>query len=82
MDADDSPTIIENEKHFWEGEVWHTTTDMGPNAHNISVELDTVLEAPCETHEDIDDALRSYIALTTQFKSEHTDSREEVMDIG
>ncbi|KAK5172966.1 pre-rRNA processing [Saxophila tyrrhenica] len=34
-------------------------------------ELERVLKAPCETHEDIDDALRSFLALTTEHRKDY-----------
>jgi hypothetical protein len=37
-----------------------------------ATELDNVLRTPCETHEHIDDALRSFLTLTTQFKRAST----------
>lgn len=41
----------------------------------LGTELFKIVNTPCETHEDIDDVLRSYLAFTSQFKRrEHTNS--------
>src|ERR1700712_126056 len=34
----------------------------------LAVELEEILAAPCDSHEAIDNSLRSYLAFTTNFK--------------
>ncbi|KAK5007020.1 hypothetical protein LTR28_005772, partial [Elasticomyces elasticus] len=65
MDTDTSHTV-DNEQKFWDGmNVYlsmpkYTLLIMFP-------ELDGIVSARCETHELIDDALRSYLAFTSTY---------------
>lgn len=67
MDADAS-FAIETAEQFWKGSVSKQINMWFFDHVNRILELDKVFEAPCETHEHIDDALRSFLSLTTQFK--------------
>jgi len=40
--------------------------------------LDKIVASPCDTHEAIDDALRSYLAFTTTFKHEYLSSEYDI----
>lgn len=48
--------------------VRHRTTRTSWAIADGSVELFKIVNAPCESHDEIDDVLRSYLAFTTQFK--------------
>lgn len=43
-----------------------------------SSELGDIVHANCVTHEDIDDALRSYLAFTTEYKPDYLQSEYDI----
>lgn len=45
---------------------------------NILVELEEIVSAKCETHQLIDNALRSYLHFTTNFKDEYLQSEYDI----
>lgn len=57
---------LENEQQFWDGEPapprWHLA------AANRDSELDDIVSTRCQEHEAIDNALRSYLNVTTSYK--------------
>ncbi|KAL9625082.1 MAG: hypothetical protein Q9160_000811 [Pyrenula sp. 1 TL-2023] len=48
------------------------------NEQQFWLELDDLLSAPCETHESIDNTLRSYLNLTTSVKDEYINTEYDV----
>ena len=73
MDAEVTHSI-ESETQFWDGELRRNTHSSGQPIDN-NTELRNVFEKPCEAYEHIDDALRSFLALATQFKRTNLGSR-------
>lgn len=71
MDADGEDGF-ENEEQFWLGS-WNALPPMARTIFaNQSTALDEISEAPYESHEHIDNALRSFLALTTLYKRTRT----------
>lgn len=59
---------VENEEHFWHGATIQYSGIAGMRLTLIHAELFKIVNATCETHEDIDDVLRNYLAFTSHFK--------------
>lgn len=70
MDDDNELSFdVESEEQFWDGRSCcpsRYATGQTCAEHNTG--LDNVFAAPSDNHEAIDDALRSFIAITTRFK--------------
>ena len=60
------PESLESEEQFWEGNS-RALKSIDPSL-TCFTELDKIVAAPFETHEHIDDALRSFLAFTTANK--------------
>ncbi|QDS71375.1 hypothetical protein FKW77_002657 [Venturia effusa] len=48
------------------------------SAEQFWLELEDILSAQCQSHESIDNALRSYLAFTTNFKGEYLQSDDDI----
>lgn len=62
---------LENESQFWDGEKTCTTATPPEGATRLigDTELDDIASTRCESHEIIDNSLRSFLEITTSYKS-------------
>lgn len=65
MDAEASYNL-ENEQQFWQGT--RGSIDRLSIADIVWTELENIVSGPGDSHELIDNALRSYLTLTASFK--------------
>jgi hypothetical protein len=58
---------LENEQQFWDGECARNPTTA---LHRLTraTELDDIVSAHCQSHEAIDNSLRSFLNVTTNYK--------------
>lgn len=61
---------LENEQQFWDGEraPANTPTSARPRGLTRDIELDDIVSTRCQEHEIIDNSLRSFLNVTTNYK--------------
>jgi hypothetical protein len=59
---------LENEQQFWDGKSTCNPHQRRPRELISDTELDDIVSTRCQSHESIDNSLRSFLNVTTNYK--------------